>query len=179
MSDFFGTFSWPRFTVDFPVYVTAAATIALAIIAFLQIRHSRQEASSRATLQNLMDERTNPGWLRFRDHFINLRDNGRLKRPETLDGEDLKVVKYVLNRYEIAALGILTSAYDEETYKRYARSIFVNDFIHLWPFIQFIRNNKSSRAFVEFETVAMNWLTEAEKIGAILIEGATDLDSNT
>lgn len=170
----FGEFSWQRLTIDFPVYITATATVILALVAYVQLRSQRQETASRAALDDIISANTKGDWMIVRDSFITLRNSGAYdnfgSKLNAYTQQDIDIIRKVLNRYELIAIGIDSGAFDEATYKRYIRSSLIHDFLSLKQFIQNIRYSTGNDAvYIEFEELARKW----SKMGELEPESST------
>jgi hypothetical protein len=124
-------------------------------------------ACRRATLDILLSEETDPRQAAQRTEYVRLRDAGHLAQwanPEKTASDESAIVRAILNRYELVAIGIRRSTIDEKSYKSWCRTTLVKDWIASKPFIMQLRQNAQTPTyFCEFEAVAKKWATSTER----------------
>jgi hypothetical protein len=140
-----------------------ASAIGVAAIIGWNVRIARR----RATLDIVLNEQTHETVITERTQFINLKKKGDLSSwaaSDKLNSAEVEVIRAVLNRYELIAIGIQESTLDERIYKRWCRTTLVEDWRAIKPFVFQIRTvNSIPTLFCEFEAIAKRWATASEK----------------
>ena len=139
-----------------PGAILVSAFIAAAA-AVLAIWHQRVIAKKRAMIEALLKKNWDQDYIRARKEFVRLREDrgALLEAAKQVDqsGDDASVIRSILNDYEITALGIKRGILDEEIFKLWFKTSFLEDHDKLRPFIEEIRQ-RNPRVFIELEQLA-------------------------
>lgn len=150
--------------------VYTLATLALVSLAFFQLRSLRREAGARDAFETVRQEATPAEWLGVRDQFNELCNSGRLAAtlPAILaheSGDDLDILRTVLNRYEYIAMAIKTKAMNEYIVYRMWKSSTLEDWNHLKPVVEALRVSKGNPdLFCDFEWLIKRWSDKTFRI---------------
>jgi Domain of unknown function (DUF4760) len=124
-------------------------------------------ARRRATLDILLNEQTHEISITERTAFIALKKKGDLASwaaSDKANAPEIETIRAVLNRYELVAIGIKQSTLDEQIYKLWCRSVLVQDWRDMKPFVAQIRTlNHIPTLYCEFEGLARQWANASEK----------------
>jgi Domain of unknown function (DUF4760) len=128
---------------------------------------TRGVARRRANLDLIMGEESNELILTTRQKYLELRTAGHMVQwadPAKASTDEAKVMRSILNRYELIAIGIHKSTLNGALYKGFARTAVVRDWIACKPFVIQRRQSTSSPAlYIQFERLAKNWAKGDEK----------------
>ncbi len=149
------------------LWVQSGAIVVAAVGVIATILWSKRIACRRATLDIVLSEETDPSTIEQRTEFVKLRDAGHLSQwasPDKTHSDNSAILRSVLNRYELVAIGIDKGIIDEKSYKKWCRSTLVKDWIECKAFVMQIRHNASVPTFYcEFETLAKRWSNKEER----------------
>lgn len=127
---------------------------------------TRNVARRRATLDLIMSEQSQETLISNRKKFIALKKAGHLVKwadPEQADTDSASVLRAILNRYELVAIGINEKTLNERVYKNYGRTTVVGDWIDCKPFVMQRRQTKNNpKLYCEFEKLAKKWCKNGE-----------------
>src|SRR5579862_2851556 len=91
------------------LWIQSGAIVISAVGIIISNVVTRRVARRRATLDLIMQEESNPDLIKQRTEFVRLRDAGHLAQwanPEQTASDKTAVIRSVLNRYEMVAIGI-------------------------------------------------------------------------
>lgn len=121
----------------------------------------------RATLDIVLSEQTDPEHVEQRTRFVTLRDQGNLSQyadPQNTHGEESAIIRAVLNRYELVAIGISAGTLDSESYKKWCRTTLVKDWTCVKPLVMQLRHSGDTPTYYcEFEALAKKWANKEER----------------
>jgi hypothetical protein len=128
---------------------------------------ARGVARRRATLDLIMAEQSTEILLTTRQKFLALRNQEVLVKwadPAQAASDETLVLRSILNRYELVAIGIKEKTLNARVYKDYARTTVVKDWIACKPFVVQRRLWTSTPTlYVEYENLAKAWAKPEEK----------------
>lgn len=144
-----------------PLAVLLSAVIGAAV-ALHSIKHQREIARKRATLDLISQREWEPEAIKIRDEFVKIRDTAGGLQPWAekpfRDTPQLATIVAVLNEYELIAVGIREGILDEELYNRWYKSSYLSHWESLRGFIHRIRETEERyKLFIEFENLAYHW----------------------
>lgn len=143
------------------------AIVASAIGVFVTVLWSKIVSCRRATLDIVLSEETDPAHVEQRTKFVILRDQGHLSKfadPENTHGEEASLIRAILNRYELVAIGVFSGTLDEKSYKRWCRTTLVKDWTCVKPFVMQLRHQQNAPSvYCELEKLAKKWANKQEK----------------
>lgn len=149
------------------LWIQTGAIVVSAIGIVATLLWQKKIACRRATLDIVLSEETDPRTLGQRTKFTQLRDAGHLAKwadPNNTHTPESAVLRAVLNRYELVAIGIKQGTIDEESYKRWCRTTLVKDWIECRPFVMQLRSNAKNPAYYcEVERLATDWAKRDER----------------
>ena len=149
------------------LWMQTGAIVASAIGVYFTVRWSKIVACRRATLDIVLSEETDPTHVDQRTEFVKLREKGHLSQyadPENTTGKEASLIRAILNRYELVAIGIFAGTLDEESYKRWCRTTLVKDWKCVKPFVVQLREqSETPTLYCEMEKLAKRWATKVEK----------------
>jgi len=152
---------------NYGLWIQTGAIVVSAIGVIATLLWQKKIFSRRATLDLVMSEQTDPGTIERRTKFVTLRDEGHLSKyadPQNTHSEESEIVRSVLNKYELVAVGIGQGTIDEASYKKWCRTTLVKDWIECKPFIMQLRRNANTPTyFCEFEALARKWANKDER----------------
>ncbi|WP_315920163.1 DUF4760 domain-containing protein [Mesorhizobium sp. SP-1A] len=132
----------------------------------LMIQWNRAIARQRAILDLIVKEQTDSDMIAARKDFVNLKKDGNLLQwadEASRSGEQATTIRFILNMYEVVAIGIKKSAYDEAIYRDYCRTTVVLDWIAVKEFVSEYQLRYGHKIFAEFELMAKRWATDKER----------------
>ena len=133
----------------------------------LTLRMNRAIARRRATLDIVLSEETDATHVDQRTQFVKLRDLGGLAQfaaPAKTTGKEASLIRAVLNRYELVAIGVFSGSLDEKSYKSWCRTTLVKDWKCVKPFVAQLREQSDTPTlYCEMEKLAKKWATKSEK----------------
>tara|TARA_R110001606_G_scaffold97833_4_gene215922 strand:- start:412 stop:1002 length:591 start_codon:yes stop_codon:yes gene_type:complete len=187
--EFFGKFDWPTFVGLMPQYIAAVATVSAVLVAYIQIRGARKEASERDALKSLDDMSSSLEWQRVRTEFVYLRKQLDFKVISYTDfiqkvvdrdyqDEDFKNVfqafRAVMNNYELTAIGIRRGAFSEAIYKDFRRGVLIHDWKVMLPVVEAIRKQeKNKKVFEHMEWLVARWSEDEKNADSIEAQSET------
>jgi hypothetical protein len=128
---------------------------------------TRGVARRRGTLDLIMGEESNDLLLKTRQKYLDLRATGHMVQwadPGKASGDEAAVLRSILNRYELIAIGIKKRTLNARLYKIFARTTVVRDWIACKPFVIQRRQSTSTPAlYIQFEALAKKWAKNDEK----------------
>lgn len=129
------------------------------------IEHNEKIARQRATIDLLMNQRTDPSLIEAKRAVGSIHNGGgdfvSLAAPEKSQDVNRSHILSIINNYEFIALGIREGALDDSIYKRAVYSQVLRDWKAMQPFIlELRRKNRIDTLFQEFEFLAKRWLKE-------------------
>ena len=148
-----------------PVLVPGAIVVSAligALIALISVRHHREVARKRATLDVIL--RSEGGEFRtITETFQRISDSPEgllaILNPDTdprPESDDYYEVQAYLNHYELVAIGIKQGIIDATFYKAWMKTNLVADWNTSRPLISEVRNNWKA-AFRNWEELAVSW----------------------
>lgn len=152
--------------------IQAGALFVSLVAASLIINWNIRIARRRATLDILLNEQTHEGAIKDRTTFEQIKEKAAQDKadlsewasPEKISTKEVESIRSTLNRYELVAIGIKSSALNENIYKGWCRTTLVEDWISLKSFVETIRDdNDVPTYFCEFERLAQKWAKGSEK----------------
>lgn len=133
----------------------------------ISARVTRGVAKRRATLDLIMGEESNELILITRQKYLELREKGHMVQwadPAKASTDEAKIMRSILNRYELIAIGIHEGTLNRRLYKQFARTAVVRDWVACKPFvIQRRQSTSAPKLYIEFEKLAKKWANRAEK----------------
>ena len=149
--------------------IQGTAIVAAFIGVIATIFWSNRIAWKRATLDLILSELVDPRQVELREKFIKLLREGDVEKYMTLRNdpneeisadahEKMNILGVNMNIYEMIAIGINKKIMDEKSYKDWARSAVVDDWLKCKTLVSAMRN-KNGRAtyYQEFEKLACRW----------------------
>lgn len=128
---------------------------------------TRGVARRRATLDLIMSEQSTELLLTIRQRYLGLRAVGHMVNwadPDQAASDEASVLRSILNRYELVAIGINEKTLNARVYREYARTTVVKDWIACKPFvIQRRQSTSTPTLYCEFEKLAKTWANDSEK----------------
>ena len=123
-------------------------------------------ARRRAILDFIVTEQTDGDMLAARKRFVKLKQDGGIEKfavPGKITSDEASDIRFILNMYEVVAIGIKKNAYDEVIYKDWCRTTAVKDWIACKDFVARYQQELNPRVYAEFEKLAKGWATNDEK----------------
>jgi hypothetical protein len=151
---------------DFLVYMQSGAIAVTLVCVLLTAYFNQRIARRRATLDVIMTEETNPGLLDIRHKFLEIKSAGNIVQYAEDTNKSLPeaiVIRNMLNRYEIIAIGIKNNTLDKKFYKSWFRAAFVRDCKDLKTYINSLQREHNPKAYCAFCELAKEWATPDEK----------------
>lgn len=145
--------------------IQAGAIFVSAIFLTLMIRTNRAIARQRAVLDLIVKEQTDGDMIKARSRFVKLKQKGQIEQyaaNDKLASEEAVDIRFILNMYEIVAIGIKKAAYDEEIYKDWCRTTAVNDWMACKAFASKYQRDINPKVYQEFEALAKKWASPDE-----------------
>jgi len=145
--------------------IQAGAIVVSAIGVAWMIRTNRTIARQRAVLDLIVKEQTDADMIKARKTFVNLKQKGDIVQYASLDkigSEEASHIRFILNMYEVVAIGINKNAYDERIYKDWCRTTAVRDWMACKDFIHIYQRDVSPKIYAEFEKLAKRWANHDE-----------------
>lgn len=148
---------WLGESKGFWVQTGAFFTSAVAAIGVILINNYR--GKQKATVELIIRNNTNPSLAEARMQLSAMLADGKtfkdLVSKSAKDHPEKRYVITVVNNYEFIATGIKEGALDREIYKRMSRSMLLNDWDHLCPYVKEMRAvNRNDMIYAEFEWLA-------------------------
>lgn len=147
--------------------IQTGAIVVSAVGVIITIIWNNRVSRKRATLDMVMAEMMDPTQIDQRREFVKLRDAGNLVQYSTPEKSNSKEASYIgdtLNTYELIAVGIKQGILCEESYKSWARTTVVKEWVACKPFVAQIRHvAKVPTYYCEFEALATKWANATEK----------------
>ncbi|PSM16186.1 DUF4760 domain-containing protein [Nitratireductor sp. StC3] len=147
-----------------PIIQAGAILVSAACVAWM-IRTNRAIARQRAVLDFIVKEQTDSDMLEARKRFVKLKQDGAMEQyaaPAQLASEQAADIRFILNMYEVMAIGIKKNAYEEAIYKDWCRTTAVKDWIACKGFVSRYQSDYNPRIYQEFEKLAKKWATPDE-----------------
>ncbi|HEX8584348.1 MAG TPA: DUF4760 domain-containing protein [Allosphingosinicella sp.] len=150
--------------------IYTSATIMILLVALIQFRHGRRDASIRASIRILQDESESPAIKSSRRvyHEIarGLNENTIGEILQSPDRElEREALRSIANRYEYISIAIQENAMDFKIYKRMWRSSTLHDWDKLKPFISAVRQKQGNpRIWGEFEWLVQQCRPQTAKL---------------
>ena len=149
------------------LWIQSGAIVFSAIGVIVTVNRNKRIACRRATLDIVLKEQTDPEIVAQRTDFVKLRDAGHLSKwagPDQTHSDEASVIRSILNRYELVAIGIKEGTIDEQSYKRWCRTTLVKDWIECKALVVQLRKNASiATYYIELEKLAKRWATKNER----------------
>jgi hypothetical protein len=148
------------------LWIQAGAIAASGIGVIITVLVNRAVARRRATIDLMLMEETNTGMMETRQKFINLREKGNLVQfaaKEYLASDETVIIRNILNRYELIAIGCCKHTIDRNIYWDWYRTTLVNDWIALKAFVHEYQRQQNPKLFCKFEALARQWATADER----------------
>ena len=142
------------------VGLSALAIIGAAVFAWIW---QRGIARRTLTFQTLETQMWDKDFIEQRRIFVGLRENHgnadltALARPEKDDDENAQAVRIILNNYELMSIGIKQGVLDEKMVNDYHRTTWVKDFERMRPYIEAVRQDRISKAYIVYEEFYEKW----------------------
>ncbi len=156
-----------RFSQSYGLWIQTGAIFVSAAIALIAIVYSRRIASKRTSIDLLLHEETDGLYAKQVSEFNRIIRAGNIIQflaADKLSGDEVTIIRNVLNRYELLAIGIFEKSINENIYKRWTRSRLVDDWIKCKPFIMEIRRQTERQTiYCEFEKLARKWADKRER----------------
>jgi len=149
------------------LWIQTGAIVVSAIGIIVTIIWLKKIACRRATLDIVLTEQTDQATIDKRTEFVRLRDAGHLSKwadPANTHSDESAILRAILNRYELVAIGIKQGIIDEKSYKHWCRTTLVKDWIACKALVMQLRQNASVHTYYcEFEDLAKRWANRDEK----------------
>jgi hypothetical protein len=147
-----------------PVDATFVTAGLAALIAIWGVITQRQIASRRATLDYIVDWKSNRELIKARLEFIKLaKAPGGLAPWADKEKEHTIEAQYIgeiLNRYELTSIGIQRGILDYKLYRMLRRTVTIRDWNHAHPYAVSLRNRlENPIIYHEFEEM-VRWLKD-------------------
>lgn len=143
------------------------AIVVSAIGVIITVIWNNRVARKRATLDMVMAEMMDPTQIDQRREFVRLRDAGNLVKytsQEHANSDEAHYIRDTLNTYELIAVGIKQKILCEKSYKVWARTTVVKEWMACKPFVAQLRQDgKVPTYYCEFEALAKKWANPTEK----------------
>lgn len=129
---------------------------AILVAAFVAWRKHRQIAAQDATLKFIAEwEIYNPEWHQARREFYKCARDSNF--PKDNQDPTFRSVYLVLHHYELVALAIKNKALDEELYKQWSLTSFINNWNRAASYVHSRRQKSGQKTvYCEFESLAMH-----------------------
>jgi hypothetical protein len=148
-------------------WIQTAAIVASFIGVIVVVTYNQKIARRKASLDFLMLQQSNERILKDRTLYIELREAKNLVQytaPDKRQSPEFLAILSVLNRHELAAVGIEEKTMEEEVYKRWARAQIVFDWISCRSFVVELRSSTDHpKLFCELEALAKRWANDDER----------------
>lgn len=152
---------------NYGLWLQSGAIVVSFVGVIVMITWMRLIARRRATLDLVLAEESIPELIEQRTVFGQLRDAGHLAQwadPAKTTTQEAAVIRAILNRYEIIAIGIQKGTLDEKIYKKWCRTTLVKEWVACKPFVMQLRQNAQTPAyFCEVEKLARHWADNSER----------------
>ncbi len=152
---------------NYGLWIQTGAIVVSAVGVILTLVWTKNIACRRATLDIVLNEETDPRHIEKRTDFVKLRDVGNLAKwaePANTTTDNSALIRAILNRYELVAIGIRQGTMDEKSYHRWCRTTLVKDWTSCKPFVMQLRHNAHTPTYYcELEALAKRWATKAER----------------
>lgn len=149
------------------LWIQTGAIVLSALAAALTILWNTKIARRRATLDILLQEQSEASLINERTEYVRLRDAGHLAQyamPDETGSDNAAIIRSILNRYELIAIGIQQGTVDGKIYKKWCRTTFVKDWIALKPFVTQIRQTAGTSVYLcNFEALGRKWANKQER----------------
>lgn len=139
------------------VLVFLLSPVAILIAAGLAWRKHRQVAARDATLKFIAErEIHNPNWLKARLEFLECSQKNNF--PKDIQDPAAYSLWLVLHNYELVAVAIKNKSMDEELYKQWNLTGYINSWKRVASYVH-ARRQKSGQdtMYCEFEKLATAW----------------------
>jgi hypothetical protein len=152
---------------NFGLWLQSGAIFLSFIGVIISAAVTRGVARRRATLDLIMSEESNDLLLKTRQKYLDLRAKGHMVQwadPSKASSDEAAILRSILNRYELTAIGIKKRTLNAALYKVFARTTVVKDWIECKPFVTQRRQSTSTPTlYIQFEALAKKWATKSEK----------------
>lgn len=146
--------------------IQAGAILVSAIGVAFMIGTNRAIARQRAVLDLIVKEQTDGDMIEARKRFVALKQKGNIgefAKQQNLATEEAADIRFILNMYEVVAIGIKKKAYDKKIYEDWCRTTAVKDWIACKEFVARYQQDHSPKIYAEFEALAKEWATNDER----------------
>lgn len=127
---------------------------------------TRGVARRRATLDLLMSEQSTELLVKLRQDYLALKKAGHLVQyaaPDQQASDQTLILRSILNRYELTAVGINEKTLNQRVYRRYIRTSLVEDWIACKPYVvQRRQTTNNPKLYCEIEKLAKRWCKNGE-----------------
>jgi|SRR5580698_6267447 hypothetical protein len=150
----------PRFLGESGAFWVQTGVLAVAaIFAFIAIVVSRRVSRRQAAIEAIFSSRRDEELIKaIRQIAILHGGDKNMAAYAKVEGDEGKYIRYALNHYEYVSVGISQGIYDEKIFKSSSYTTMVSLYDRTKPFIDEVRNIKSSRTiYQEFECLACRW----------------------
>lgn len=147
-----------------PLIQAGAILVSAACVAWM-IRTNRQIARQRAVIDLIVKQQTDSDMIAARNKFVSLKKAGNIGTfagADKRDGEEAVAIRFILNMYEVVAIGIKTGAYDEAIYKRWCKTTAVEDWKACKEFVEETQTRVGPNVYIEFRDLARSWANATE-----------------
>jgi len=152
---------------NYGLWIQTGAIVVSAVGVIITIILQRRIACRRATLDLVLIEQTDIETINKRTCFVTLRDKGHVSKwadPDNTHSDESAILRSVLNKYELVAVGIKQGTIDEKLYKKWCRTTLVKDWIACKAFVMQLRHNADIPTYYcEIEELAKRWATSDER----------------
>jgi hypothetical protein len=144
----------------------AGAIVASALGVIFLILSNRKVACKKAIVDFINHAQTDGDMIEARMKFIALKEAGRLEQFASKDrmaSNEANTIRFILNMYEIAAIGIAAKAFDEQIYRDWCRTTLVKDWMATKHFVAQYQREHNPKIYIGFEAMAKKWANEDER----------------
>lgn len=141
-------------------WIQTGAFILSAVAAVLVIYHNGRMAKKRATIDLVLHQKSDQKLIDALSEVYEMhrQESNLFEHLPTLQSDQGKCIRLVLNSHEFVALGIRRGAFDEQLYKE----MQCTNFLKVWDATRSLiyeirRQQKSETLFQEFEWLAKRW----------------------
>lgn len=145
-----------------PVAIILSATIG-ALVAIFAIKHQREVARMRATLDIILESESNSFYQKIYSSFSSesKRHGGLSSLIDAQSDQEKEARRNLndfLNHYELIAVAIKKKILDESFYKDWMKTTYIRHFDEAEEYIKAVREqHKNPKIYTEFQAMAKRW----------------------
>ena len=133
----------------------AGAILASAAGVIGVILSNRAIARKRAILDFVIKAQTDHDMLTARKKFVELKQAGQMEKyagNDQLPSDEASTIRFILNMYEVVAIGIKADAFDETIFHDWCRTTLVKDWMASKAFVAQYQREQNAKIYIGLRT---------------------------